>query len=211
MRRREPGPSQPRLGIWSWCPGCERWRPWEWCTGSIWWPAIRLTRDGSVDGLSSSGRTSLHRRPAGPAVPWPRSARRGRNPRSRSADARRRSPLDALGRRGAAYGTDSARRLMACQTTVWRGPSQCRVQCACEPRPSAPTCRSTSSRAHSLGSSGPGGGSALRWRSVGWSGNADHNAARNVLHLYRVGPALISAAGRAVVRRARRVKPAAAR
>lgn len=45
----------------------------------------------------------------------------------------------------------------------------------------------------------------------GWSGNADHNAARNVLHLYRMGLALIPAAGRAVVRRARRVKPAAAR
>ncbi|MEU6198678.1 transposase [Streptomyces sp. NPDC047061] len=45
----------------------------------------------------------------------------------------------------------------------------------------------------------------------GWSGNADHNAARNVLHLYRMGLALIPAAGRAVVRRAKRVKPAAAR
>jgi len=45
----------------------------------------------------------------------------------------------------------------------------------------------------------------------GWSGNADHNAARNVLHLYRMGLALIPAAGRAVVRRAKRAKPAAAR
>ncbi|MFE9998339.1 RNA-guided endonuclease InsQ/TnpB family protein [Streptomyces avermitilis] len=45
----------------------------------------------------------------------------------------------------------------------------------------------------------------------GWSGNADHNAARNVLHLYRMSLALIPAAGRAVVRRAKRVKPAAAR
>jgi putative transposase len=45
----------------------------------------------------------------------------------------------------------------------------------------------------------------------GWSGNADHDAARNVLHLYQVGLALIPAAGRAVVRRARRVKPATAR
>ncbi|MFI2369298.1 zinc ribbon domain-containing protein [Streptomyces sp. NPDC018833] len=35
----------------------------------------------------------------------------------------------------------------------------------------------------------------------GWSGNADHNASRNVLHLYRMGLALIPAAGRAVVRR----------
>ncbi|MFE9945948.1 RNA-guided endonuclease InsQ/TnpB family protein [Streptomyces sp. NPDC005531] len=45
----------------------------------------------------------------------------------------------------------------------------------------------------------------------GWSGNADHNAARNVLHLYWMGFALVPAAGRAVVRRAKRVKPAAAR
>ncbi|MEU0433534.1 transposase [Streptomyces sp. NPDC006290] len=45
----------------------------------------------------------------------------------------------------------------------------------------------------------------------GWSGNADHNAARNILHLYRTGLALVPAAGRAVVRRAKRVKPAAAR
>ncbi|MFE2308797.1 RNA-guided endonuclease InsQ/TnpB family protein [Streptomyces sp. NPDC059411] len=45
----------------------------------------------------------------------------------------------------------------------------------------------------------------------GWSGNADHNAARNVLHLYRMGLALIPAAGRAVARRAKRVKPATAR
>ncbi|WP_425582260.1 RNA-guided endonuclease InsQ/TnpB family protein [Streptomyces synnematoformans] len=45
----------------------------------------------------------------------------------------------------------------------------------------------------------------------GWSGNADYNAARNVLHLYRMGHALVPAAGRAVVRRAQRVKPAAAR
>ncbi|MGW0712442.1 RNA-guided endonuclease InsQ/TnpB family protein [Streptomyces sp. NPDC002643] len=45
----------------------------------------------------------------------------------------------------------------------------------------------------------------------GWSGNADHNAARNILHLYRIGLVAIPAAGRAVVRRARRVKPATAR
>jgi putative transposase len=45
----------------------------------------------------------------------------------------------------------------------------------------------------------------------GWSGNADHNAARNVLHLYRMGHALIPAAGRAVVRRTRGVKPTTAR
>ncbi|MFD5751315.1 RNA-guided endonuclease InsQ/TnpB family protein [Streptomyces sp. NPDC127033] len=45
----------------------------------------------------------------------------------------------------------------------------------------------------------------------GWTGNADYNAARNILHLYRMGLALIPAAGRAVVRRAKRVKPVAAR
>ncbi|PZG85988.1 transposase [Streptomyces sp. NTH33] len=45
----------------------------------------------------------------------------------------------------------------------------------------------------------------------GWSGNADHNAARNILHLYRTGLALVPAAGRAVVRRPRGVKPATAR
>ncbi|MFF6804985.1 zinc ribbon domain-containing protein [Streptomyces sp. NPDC012616] len=48
-------------------------------------------------------------------------------------------------------------------------------------------------------------------RDCGWSGNADHHKARNVLHLYRTGLALVPAAGRAVVRRAKRVKPAAAR
>ncbi|MFF5589239.1 RNA-guided endonuclease InsQ/TnpB family protein [Streptomyces hygroscopicus] len=45
----------------------------------------------------------------------------------------------------------------------------------------------------------------------GWVGNADHNGARNILHVYRTGLALVPAAGRAVVRRARRVKPATAR
>ena len=42
----------------------------------------------------------------------------------------------------------------------------------------------------------------------GWSGNADYNAARNILHLYRIGHVVaVPAAGRAVGRRARRVKP----
>ena len=45
----------------------------------------------------------------------------------------------------------------------------------------------------------------------GRSGNADWNAARNILHLYRMGHALTPAAGRAVVRRPRGVKPATAR
>ncbi|MET7659687.1 transposase [Streptomyces sp. NPDC005463] len=45
----------------------------------------------------------------------------------------------------------------------------------------------------------------------GWCGNADWNAARNILHLYRIGLVAIPAAGRAVVRRTRGAKPAAAR
>lgn len=45
----------------------------------------------------------------------------------------------------------------------------------------------------------------------GWSANADCNAARNVLHLYRIGLVAIPAAGRAVVRRTRGVKPATTR
>ncbi|MFJ4272318.1 RNA-guided endonuclease InsQ/TnpB family protein [Streptomyces coelicoflavus] len=45
----------------------------------------------------------------------------------------------------------------------------------------------------------------------GWSDNADRNAARNVLHLYRMSHALVPAAGRAVGRRPRGVKPATAR
>jgi putative transposase len=52
---------------------------------------------------------------------------------------------------------------------------------------------------------------ACKNQACGWSGNADHNAARNVLHLYRMGHALIPAAGRAVVRRPPDVKPATAR
>ncbi|MFC9507097.1 RNA-guided endonuclease InsQ/TnpB family protein [Streptomyces sp. NPDC057002] len=45
----------------------------------------------------------------------------------------------------------------------------------------------------------------------GFEANADWNAARNILHLYRMGHALVPAAGRAVVRRTRGVKPATAR
>lgn len=43
------------------------------------------------------------------------------------------------------------------------------------------------------------------------SGNTDWIAAQDTLHLYRMGHALIPAAGRAGVRRARRVKPATAK
>ncbi|WP_444962965.1 RNA-guided endonuclease InsQ/TnpB family protein [Nocardiopsis sp. M1B1] len=46
----------------------------------------------------------------------------------------------------------------------------------------------------------------------GFTANADYNAARNILHLYRIGHVVaLPAAGRAVVRRARRVKPTTAR
>jgi putative transposase len=45
----------------------------------------------------------------------------------------------------------------------------------------------------------------------GFEANADWNAARNILHLYRIGHVAIPAAGRAVVRRVRRVKPPTAR
>ncbi|ROQ34209.1 hypothetical protein EDD98_3245 [Streptomyces sp. PanSC19] len=45
----------------------------------------------------------------------------------------------------------------------------------------------------------------------GWSGDADRHGARNVLRLYRTALAFVPTAGRAVVRRAKRVKPVAAR
>ncbi|MFL1376856.1 MULTISPECIES: RNA-guided endonuclease InsQ/TnpB family protein [unclassified Nocardiopsis] len=74
----------------------------------------------------------------------------------------------------------------------------------------------TSRRCSECGSTTPGSRESqavfvCRNPACGWSGNADHNAARNTLHLYRTGHALVPAAGRAVARRARRVKPATAR
>ncbi|NVI88795.1 transposase [Actinomadura sp. BRA 177] len=45
----------------------------------------------------------------------------------------------------------------------------------------------------------------------GWSGNADHNAARNILHLYRIGLVAVPAAGRCSRQAHKRVKPATAR
>lgn len=48
-------------------------------------------------------------------------------------------------------------------------------------------------------------------KQCGWTGNADHNAARNVLYLYRVSREVTPVAGRAVVRRARRVQSVAVR
>jgi putative transposase len=74
----------------------------------------------------------------------------------------------------------------------------------------------TSRRCHACGFTTPGSREtqalfACKNTGCGWSGNADLNAALNILHLYRTGQALVPAAGRAVVRRAKRVKPAAAR
>ncbi|WP_406364320.1 RNA-guided endonuclease InsQ/TnpB family protein [Streptomyces sp. NBC_01579] len=45
----------------------------------------------------------------------------------------------------------------------------------------------------------------------GWSGNADHNAGRNVLHLYRIGLVAIPAAGRRSRQARERVQPATVR
>jgi putative transposase len=76
--------------------------------------------------------------------------------------------------------------------------------------------RGTSQRCSECGFTTPGSREdqatfVCKNQDCGWSGNADYNAARNVVHLYRMGHAIIPAAGRAVVRRARRVKPATAR
>ncbi len=45
----------------------------------------------------------------------------------------------------------------------------------------------------------------------GFAANADWNAARNILHLYRIGHAAIPAAGRRSRQARKRVKPATAR
>jgi putative transposase len=45
----------------------------------------------------------------------------------------------------------------------------------------------------------------------GFAANADWNAARNILHLYRIGLVAIPAAGRRSRQAPKRVKPAAAR
>lgn len=76
----------------------------------------------------------------------------------------------------------------------------------------------TSRRCHACGFTTPGSRQTqalfvCKNAGCGWSGNADLNAARNILHLYRTGHGIVvvPAAGRAVVRRAKRVKPAAAK
>lgn len=89
--------------------------------------------------------------------------------------------------------------------TAWRGGTLMKV--------SAP---GTSQRCSACGFTTPGSRECqatfvCKNPDCGWSGNADHNASRNVLHLYRIGLVVIPAAGRAVVRRARRVKPPTAR
>ncbi|WP_306316223.1 MULTISPECIES: transposase [unclassified Streptomyces] len=75
----------------------------------------------------------------------------------------------------------------------------------------------TSLRCHRCGTTTPGSREsqavfACNNPECGWTGNADLNAARNILHRYRMGHVLVPAAGRAVARRASRgVKPATAR
>lgn len=74
----------------------------------------------------------------------------------------------------------------------------------------------TSQRCSACGFTAPGGRESqavfvCKNPDCGWSGNADWNAAQNILHLYRTGHALVPAAGRAVVRRRRGVKPTTAR
>ncbi|MBZ9638444.1 RNA-guided endonuclease TnpB family protein [Streptomyces sp. PSKA30] len=74
----------------------------------------------------------------------------------------------------------------------------------------------TSQRCSTCGFTTPGSREAqavfvCKNEGCGWSGNADHNAARNILHLYRMGLALVPAAGRAVVRHPRGVKPTTVR
>ena len=89
---------------------------------------------------------------------------------------------------------------------AWRGGALYRVPAA-----------GTSRRCSECGITTPGSRESqavfvCRHPSCGWVGNADYNAARNVLHLYRIGHIVeVPAAGRAVVRRARRVKPTTAR
>jgi len=72
----------------------------------------------------------------------------------------------------------------------------------------------TSQRCHACGFVTPGSREdqatfVCKNSMCGWTGNADENAARNILHLYRMGHALIPAAGRAVVRRVKPSNPPA--
>ena len=74
----------------------------------------------------------------------------------------------------------------------------------------------TSQRCHACGFVTPGSREtqalfACKNTMCGWTGNADANAARNILHLYRTGHAIVEvpAAGRAVVRRVKPSNPPA--
>ncbi|WP_274543546.1 MULTISPECIES: RNA-guided endonuclease InsQ/TnpB family protein [unclassified Streptomyces] len=73
----------------------------------------------------------------------------------------------------------------------------------------------TSQRCHACGLVTPGSREdqatfVCKNSMCGWTGNADENAARNILHLYRIGhTVVIPAAGRAVVRRRKPSNPPA--
>lgn len=89
--------------------------------------------------------------------------------------------------------------------TAQRGGTLCRV-----PAPG------TSQRCSVCGTTTPGSREsqaifACKNPGCAWSGNADTNAARNILHLYRTGHALVPAAGRSSRQARQRVKPATAR
>jgi putative transposase len=74
----------------------------------------------------------------------------------------------------------------------------------------------TSQRCHACGCVIPGSRASqalfvCKNSTCGWTGNADENAARNILHLYRIGHVTVGvpAAGRAVVRRVKPSNPPA--
>jgi putative transposase len=74
----------------------------------------------------------------------------------------------------------------------------------------------TSQRCSACGTTTPGSREsqavfACKNPDCGWSGNADTDAARKFLHLYRTGHALAPAAGRSSRHARRRVKPTIAR
>lgn len=74
----------------------------------------------------------------------------------------------------------------------------------------------TSQRCSACGTTTPGSREsqavfACKNPDCGWSGNADTNAARNILHLYRTGHALAPAAGRSSRQARQHVKPTTAR
>ncbi|GAA3907727.1 hypothetical protein GCM10022207_91560 [Streptomyces lannensis] len=80
------------------------------------------------------------------------------------------------------------------------------------PRPSAQKYESGDGRAH-LPEPRDARAFACKNTECGWTGNADWNAARNILHLYRIGPIImeIPAAGRRGRKAGKSVKPVAER